>query len=147
MISGSGRTLKKEMATRSRYSCLENSMDRRAWQATVHGVTESDTTELLTHFWPQNLWDLSSSTRDQTHVLCVGRWSLHHWASWEVHVVPLQIEHQRSNPWNKYDKLTFIKTSALQNTLSRELEDMPQRKYLQKTHLIKDCYPNYTKNS
>ena len=22
------------------YSCLENSMDRRAWQATVHGVTK-----------------------------------------------------------------------------------------------------------
>ena len=29
------------------YSCLENSMDRRAWQATVHGVTKSwmDTTK------------------------------------------------------------------------------------------------------
>ena len=27
------------------YSCLENSMDRGAWQTTVHGVTESDTTE------------------------------------------------------------------------------------------------------
>ena len=26
------------------YSCLENSMDRGAWQATVHRITESDTT-------------------------------------------------------------------------------------------------------
>ena len=27
------------------YSCLENSMDRGAWQATVHGITESDRNE------------------------------------------------------------------------------------------------------
>ena len=31
------------------YSCLENSMDRGGWRATVHGVTEeSDMTEQLT---------------------------------------------------------------------------------------------------
>ena len=27
------------------YSCLDNSMERGAWQATVHGSTKSDTTE------------------------------------------------------------------------------------------------------
>jgi len=32
--------LEKEMAN---YSCLENSMDRGAWRATVHGVTKSQT--------------------------------------------------------------------------------------------------------
>ena len=25
------------------YSCLENSIDREVWRATVHGITESDT--------------------------------------------------------------------------------------------------------
>ena len=29
------------------YSCLENSMDRKAWWVTGHGVAESDTTEQL----------------------------------------------------------------------------------------------------
>ena len=35
---GWGDPLEKEMATQ--YSCLENPMDRGAWQATVHGVAK-----------------------------------------------------------------------------------------------------------
>ena len=33
--------LEKGMAAHSRYSCLENSMDRGAWQTTVHSVAKS----------------------------------------------------------------------------------------------------------
>ena len=29
------------------YTCLETSMDRGAWQATVHGIAESDMTEKI----------------------------------------------------------------------------------------------------
>ena len=37
--------LEKEMATHSNTLAIGNSMDRRAWQPTVHGVTKgSDTT-------------------------------------------------------------------------------------------------------
>ena len=36
-------SLEEEMATQLQYSCLENSMDREAWWATVHGVTKSQT--------------------------------------------------------------------------------------------------------
>ena len=35
--------LEKEMATHSRYLCLENSMDGEAWWATVQGVEKSRT--------------------------------------------------------------------------------------------------------
>ena len=33
--------LEKGMAYPLQYSCLENSMDKGSWQATVHGVAES----------------------------------------------------------------------------------------------------------
>ena len=38
-IPGSGRSPGEGNGNPFHYSCLENPMDRRAWQATVHGVT------------------------------------------------------------------------------------------------------------
>ena len=38
-IPGPGRSPEGENGNPLRYSCLENPMDRGAWQATVHGVT------------------------------------------------------------------------------------------------------------
>ena len=45
LIPGSGRSPGGENGNSLQYSCLENSVDRGAWRATVHGVTESDMTE------------------------------------------------------------------------------------------------------
>ena len=42
---GLGRSLGKGSGNPLQYPCLENPMNREAWQATVHGVTkESDRT-------------------------------------------------------------------------------------------------------
>ena len=40
-LLGGKDPLEKEMATHSSSHYLENSMDRGAWQATVHGITKS----------------------------------------------------------------------------------------------------------
>ena len=42
-ILGTGRSPGEGNGYPLQYSCLENSMDRRAWQATVHGVAKSQT--------------------------------------------------------------------------------------------------------
>ena len=42
-IPGQGRSLGVRNGNPLQHSCLENPMDRGAWQATVHGVTKSQT--------------------------------------------------------------------------------------------------------
>ena len=44
-IPGLGRSHGVENGTPLQYSCLENPMDREAWQAAVHWLAESDMTE------------------------------------------------------------------------------------------------------
>ena len=46
LIPGSGRSLGGGNGNLFQYLCLQNPMDRGAWQATVHGVAESDMTEV-----------------------------------------------------------------------------------------------------
>ena len=43
LIPGSGRSPGEGNGNPLQYSCLENPMDRGAWQATVHGVAKSQT--------------------------------------------------------------------------------------------------------
>ena len=40
LIPGSGRSPRGGNGNLLQYYCLENAMDKGAWQATVHGVTE-----------------------------------------------------------------------------------------------------------
>ena len=58
LIPGSGRSPGVGNGNPLQYSCLENSIDREAWPATVHGVTKSGTppSKLSTHS-PENMSD------------------------------------------------------------------------------------------
>ena len=61
LIPGLGRSLEEGNDNPLQYFCLQNSMDRRAWQATVHRATKS---------WTQ----LSTHTHTHTHkllILCI----------------------------------------------------------------------------
>ena len=50
-IPGSGIFPGEMNGSPLQYSCLENSMDRGDWRATVHRVAESDTTEVTQHIY------------------------------------------------------------------------------------------------
>ena len=49
LIPGSGRSPRERNGYPLQYSCLENPMDREAWQATVHGVAKSQTRQSTKH--------------------------------------------------------------------------------------------------
>ena len=63
-LPGLGRSLGGEHSNPLQCYCLENPMDREAWRATVHGVTELDTAVVIKHthihrhvlhFWERRL--------------------------------------------------------------------------------------------
>ena len=62
LIPGSGRSSGGGNGNPLQYSCLENSMDRGAWRATVHGITTSQT-QLSTQHGSKDV-----------HVLIPGTW-------------------------------------------------------------------------
>ena len=58
MIPGLGRPPGEGNGNPLQSSCLENPVDRGAWRATVHGVTESDTTEATCQARAKHAWCL-----------------------------------------------------------------------------------------
>ena len=85
-IPGSGRSLGGRHGNPLKYSCLENPMEREAWQATVHRVTQSQTRLkrlrmqnhgplLKTSYRPHSVQDRRStlSGRKQQHSILTGR--------------------------------------------------------------------------
>ena len=55
LIPGPGRPPGGGHGNPLQYSCLENPMDRGAWQATVHGVAKSQTGLKWLHVYIQSL--------------------------------------------------------------------------------------------
>ena len=59
-IPGLGRSPGEGHGNPLQYSCLENPIDRGAWQAIIHRVTDLDTTEANKHT-PSDDWGLTLS--------------------------------------------------------------------------------------
>ena len=66
------------------YCCLKNYMDRGAWGATDHRVTESETTEWPTHTHIHTHSSGSSRTRNGTGVPCIAGRFFTSWATREA---------------------------------------------------------------
>ena len=67
LTSGSGRGPGKGVGTPLQFSCLENSMDRGAWWATVHGVTKSQT--CLSDYTTNKRWEGSGHIKKRGRAL------------------------------------------------------------------------------
>ena len=69
MLSGSVSELERSPGEGNgkpfQYSCLENSMDRGAWWATVHRITELDMTDRLI-YWLKQLFICLQKLRGKT---------------------------------------------------------------------------------
>ena len=72
LIHGSGRSLGEGNGSPLQYSCLENSMDRGTWWATVHGVAKSQT-------WLKNEHSLDVASHQTSQIQWVQNWA-YHWS-------------------------------------------------------------------
>ena len=74
LIPGSGRSPEEGNGNSFQYSCLENSMDRGAWQAIDHGFAKNQTQLSNFHYWGggESVLDLRPKTlrpKSRCHVI------------------------------------------------------------------------------
>ena len=90
LMPWSGRAPGEGNGNPLQYSCLENSMDKGAWWATVHGVAKSWYGWAHTHsMWLVVVWCYSLSCLR----LFVTQWTV-------AHQAPLSIEFSRQGSWS-----------------------------------------------
>ena len=102
-IPGSGRSLGGGNGSPLQYSCLENPMDRGAWRATVHGVTQKWT--WLSN-WEQHKAKISCKTSLFSLPIQVNSRNL----SWDILCIMFFVNkdiNDMSPPWRWPWSLTF----------------------------------------
>ena len=72
------------------------------------------------------MWDLSSPTKDQTHIPCIGRQSLNHWTSREVPEVKIKIT-------SFYSPIKKIQCFSLKNQKMQVIDLVTS--FLEKNHI------------
>ena len=109
-ISGSGRSPEEGNGYPLQYSCLENTIDRGAWQATFHGVIRSQTRLSNSHFLEGELSVYMPSTLTEYEL----HWGSDCICSWLYPVTPAQEQTQSRKfirLWNKLKGFFDIWTS------------------------------------
>ena len=112
LIPELGRFLGEGNDNQFHYSYLENTMNRGAWQATVHEVTESDRNELLTL--------LLSKQGQKLAKMCISKNYIHFGSgNWrKIHNIKL---------WVKFYSGTLLKTIALELVSQITPRNCPKR--------------------
>ena len=99
LIPELGRSLQGGYGNLLQYSCLENPMDRAAWQATVHGVTKSRTwLKWLTRMHAQAVL-----ARGEMRKMC---WNSRGWQDLQAKGSQLSLPASRWQKWQRWNRRT-----------------------------------------
>ena len=114
---GSGRSAEGGHSNPLPYSCLKSPMDRRAWQATVHGKAKSRTRLSDFHFWFSDKESAGKCRRHRRHGFdpWVGKmpWS----KKWQPTLVLRELQ-----DWNLESQKKREKNSETNSTIRIALE-------------------------